>query len=376
MEPTPDCESFVFPHPLGCTREQFVAAAAKLPRAIRPTPHNALLAYRALFREGVIPSFAPFEVHPVVRESRETLEDREGHGPIETVKFVLRHDDGLETESVIIPMIRGDRVTTTLCVSSQIGCAMGCTFCETAQMGLMKSLTAEQIVMQWWVSTYRVGVRPKNIVFMGMGEPTDNLDAVLAAVEIFASHDGGHVPATNITISTVGNPLGIARIGELVDRHGFHKLNLAVSLNAPNDSVRNQIMPVNRAWNMAILRDAIVAFPKYGRGAMCIEYVLIPGVNDAPEHCDEVCAYLKGIRCSLNVIPYNPRRNSPWPAPTEESVLAFMARAIEQGQFTKRRGTKGRSQMAACGQLGNEEIRKRKFVGLAIEGTAARSAEA
>lgn len=368
----PTSESVVFPHPLGCTRDGFVAAAALLPREIRPTPYNALLAYRALFRKGTMPAFAPFDVHPVVRESRETLEDREGHGPIETIKFVLQHSDGLETESVIIPMIRADRVTTTLCVSSQVGCAMGCTFCETGQMGLMKSLTAEQIVMQWWVSTYIVGVRPKNIVFMGMGEPTDNLDVVLNSIQILVGHDGGCVPATNITISTVGNPHGIARIGELVNQHGFHKLNLAVSLNAPNDTIRSSIMPVNRAWNMETLRDAIVAFPKFGKGAMCIEYVLIPGVNDAQEHCDEVCEFLKGIRCSLNVIPYNPRRNSPWAAPSEESVLAFIARAIANGQFTKRRGTKGRSQMAACGQLGNEEIRKRKFVGLGVSAESAR----
>jgi len=368
----PTSESVVFPHPLGCTRDGFVAAAALLPREIRPTPYHALLAYRALFRKGTKPAFAPFDVHPVVRESRETLEDREGHGPIETIKFVLQHSDGLETESVIIPMIRADRVTTTLCVSSQVGCAMGCTFCETGQMGLMKSLTAEQIVMQWWVSTYIVGVRPKNIVFMGMGEPTDNLDVVLNSIQILVGHDGGCVPATNITISTVGNPHGIARIGELVNQHGFHKLNLAVSLNAPNDAIRSSIMPVNRAWNMETLRDAIVAFPKFGKGAMCIEYVLIPGVNDAQEHCDEVCEFLKGIRCSLNVIPYNPRRNSPWGAPSEESVLAFIARAIANGQFTKRRGTKGRSQMAACGQLGNEEIRKRKFVGLGVSAESAR----
>jgi 23S rRNA (adenine2503-C2)-methyltransferase len=368
----PTSESVVFPHPLGCTRDGFVAAAALLPREIRPTPYHALLAYRALFRKGIMPAFAPFDVHPVVRESRETLEDREGHGPIETIKFVLQHSDGLETESVIIPMIRADRVTTTLCVSSQVGCAMGCTFCETGQMGLMKSLTAEQIVMQWWVSTYIVGVRPKNIVFMGMGEPTDNLDVVLDSIQILVGHDGGCVPATNITISTVGNPHGIARIGELVNQHGFHKLNLAVSLNAPNDAIRSSIMPVNRAWNMETLRDAIVAFPKFGKGAMCIEYVLIPGVNDAQEHCDEVCEFLKGIRCSLNVIPYNPRRNSPWGAPSEESVLAFIARAIANGQFTKRRGTKGRSQMAACGQLGNEEIRKRKFVGLGVSAESAR----
>jgi 23S rRNA (adenine2503-C2)-methyltransferase len=97
-----------------------------------------------------------------------------------------------------------------------------------------------------------------------------------------------------------------------------------------------------------------------------MEYVLIPGVNDAPEHCDEVCALLRGIKCSLNVIPYNPRRDSPWRAPTEAETAAFVSRAIANGQFCKRRGTKGRNAMAACGQLGNERIRRRRFVDLRV----------
>jgi 23S rRNA (adenine2503-C2)-methyltransferase len=97
-----------------------------------------------------------------------------------------------------------------------------------------------------------------------------------------------------------------------------------------------------------------------------MEYVLIPGVNDAPEHCDEVCELLRDLKCSLNVIPYNPRRNSPWRAPTEDETAAFVARAVANGQFCKRRGTKGRNAMAACGQLGNENIRKRKFVDLRV----------
>jgi len=114
---------------------------------------------------------------------------------------------------------------------------------------------------------------------------------------------------------------------------------------------------------MARLKDALLSFPRYSQAAFCVEYVLIPGVNDRDEHCDEVCAFLRDIRCSLNVIPYNPRRNSPWPAPDEADVDRFIARAVANGQFTKRRGTKGRNVMAACGQLGNERIRNRRVVG-------------
>jgi 23S rRNA (adenine2503-C2)-methyltransferase len=121
-------------------------------------------------------------------------------------------------------------------------------------------------------------------------------------------------------------------------------------------------MPVARSESIAQLMRALHEFPKRPNAAFCIEYVLIPGVNDALEHCDEVCALLKPLRCSLNVIPYNPRRDSPWPAPSEESVRTWVERAVSNGQFCKRRGTKGRSAMAACGQLGNQAIRARRFV--------------
>ena len=378
------------------TRAQFVAAARERGR----TAHAALEAYRALFREGVVPAWCEVSDYPVTATLVEGA----------TSKFVLRLTDagmeGLETESVLIPMPRASGTTTTLCVSSQIGCAMGCRFCETAQMGLIKNLRADQIVHQWWSATHRVprptdparthGVENaqaqsaventeaqsavknpeaqsavknteaqsavKNIVFMGMGEPTDNIDEVIQAIRVLVDHDGAGVPASNISISTVGNPDGIRKIGELVREEGFHRLNLALSLNAPNDRVRTEIMPVNRAWPMARLKDALLEFPRYSQAAFCVEYVLIPGVNDSDEHCDEVCAFLREIRCSLNVIPYNPRRNSPWPAPDELSVARFMARAVANGQFTKRRGTKGRNVMAACGQLGNEKIRARRYI--------------
>lgn len=337
--------------PLGLTSRQFVDASR-----LRNRPGSARDEYKALFRAGVVPAGCEVAEYPV---SATLVEG-------ETAKFVLRHEDGLETESVLIPMPRSTGTTTTLCVSSQVGCAMGCRFCETAQMGLIKNLRADQIVHQWFAATHRVersAERPvKNIVFMGMGEPTDNIDEVIQAVRVLTDHDGAKVPASNISISTVGNPDGIVKIGELVRENGFHRLNLALSLNAPNDEIRSQIMPVNKAWPMARLKDALLSFPRYSQAAFCVEYVLIPGVNDADAHCDEVCAFLREIRCSLNVIPYNPRRNSPWPAPEEGDVERFIARAVANGQFTKRRGTKGRNVMAACGQLGNERIRNRRLV--------------
>ena len=339
---------------------------------LRKRPGSARDEYKALFRTGAVPSGCEVADYPVTA----TLVEGE------TAKFVLRHEDGLDTESVLIPMPRSTGTTTTLCVSSQVGCAMGCRFCETAQMGLIKNLRADQIVHQWFAATHRVqrsADRPatnpqaqgavKNIVFMGMGEPTDNIDEVIQAIRVLVDHDGAKVPASNISISTVGNPDGIVKIGALVRENGFHRLNLALSLNAPNDEIRTQIMPVNKAWPMARLKEALLAFPRYSQAAFCVEYVLIPGVNDRDEHCDEVCGFLREIRCSLNVIPYNPRRNSPWPAPDEREVERFIARAIANGQFTKRRGTKGRNVMAACGQLGNERIRNRKVVG-GDDGTA------
>ena len=333
--------------PLGHSAESFVAAAV----SGGISANSALDAYRKFFRNGMIEN--PWITPPHITFGQQQVEGR-------TTKFTLRIPGDFETESVLIPMTRKDgTVTRTLCVSSQVGCAMGCEFCETAQMGLIGNLTTAQIVAQWYAATHQIGCRPKNMVFMGMGEPTDNLDAVIPAIRVLTDHDGAAMAASNISVSTVGNPKGIRQLGALASEPGYRRLNLAVSLNAPNDEIRTAIMPVGRAWPMIELRDAMLAWGGRRQSAICVEYVLIPGVNDAMEHCDEVCEYLRPIRCSLNIIPYNPRRDSPWPAPEEPAVDAFITRAIENGQFTKRRGTKGRTVMAACGQLGNPEIRKR-----------------
>lgn len=333
---------------LGLTSAEFCESsiALGLPR------NRALAAYRTLFREGrIIEDWFRFDEIPVNR--RVTSGD--------TIKFSLELDDGNETESVLIPMrTRDGSMTRTLCVSCQVGCAMGCTFCETGQMGLVRNLSAAQIVAQWYAATHALGENVRNIVFMGMGEPMDNITEVLQAVRILVDHNGPSIASSKIAISTVGRIDGIRKLADFVRQPGFHRLNLAISVNAPDDSIRSELMPINRAMNLDALRTALLEFPLLGGAALLIEYVLIPGVNDSDEHCDRLCDWLAPLRCSLNVIPYNPRRDSPWPAPEEKDVERFVLRSIANGQFVKRRGTKGRDVMAACGQLGNPAIRRRR----------------
>ncbi|MCK6485575.1 MAG: 23S rRNA (adenine(2503)-C(2))-methyltransferase RlmN [Phycisphaerae bacterium] len=300
-------------------------------------------AYAAAMRGETGPHALPADVLPVVREWRDG----------ELIKFAQRTRDGLETESVVIPMQGTMRTWKTLCVSSQIGCAMGCTFCETAQLGRLSQLSAGQIVGQVVAARRHFGVDIRNVVFMGMGEPFDNFDEVIRSVRIMTDPAGLSLAKARIAISTVGRIEGIRRLAAL----GWRRINLAVSLNAPNDEIRSQIMPVNRVEPMAKLREALMAFPLRSKGGyLMIEYVLIPGVNDAPEHARELVEYLRPIKCCVNVIPYNPRRDSPWPAPSEESVGRFLGWLIDAGQFCKRRVTKGRDFMAACGQLGNRAL--------------------
>jgi 23S rRNA (adenine2503-C2)-methyltransferase len=246
---------------------------------------------------------------------------------------------------------------------------MGCRFCETAQMGLMKNLTAGQIVAQWLSARWDFGTEIDNIVFMGMGEPMDNLHAVMQAIRVLCDRNGAAIAPARVSVSTVGIPGGIVRLADVVRQAGFRKLRLAVSINAPNDEIRSRIMPVNRAAPLHELMQAMLHWPTERNGGaprqrVFIEYVLIPGVNDGLHHAEELCEYLRPLHCTVNVIPYNPRRDSPWPAPDEERVRAFIQRIHERGQFVKRRQTMGRNAMAACGQLGNEAIRHRRFVDL------------
>ena len=337
-------------------------------RGLGVRPEAARDMYRAYFREG------PASVGASPPEPVSVVRDDSPHGEVR--KFLVRVPGtarigkDLETESVVIPMRNRHGVSHTLCVSSQVGCAMGCTFCETAQMGLVRSLTVGEIVQQWVAARHALGAGVSNMVFMGMGEPLDNLEAVLGAIEVLTDHDGAAMAMSRITVSTVGRLDGLARLRERVMRPGWRRLNLAVSINAPNDAIRSAIMPVNRSAPLAALVEQMRTWPMRAGGAICAEYVLIPRVNDADAHADELAALLKDVRCCVNVIPYNPRRGSPWPAPAEEDVWRFLRRLEANGQFCKRRVTKGRESMAACGQLGNEGIRGRRVVGVTVGGIA------
>ena len=371
------------PHPLSVTCEAWADACSEL----RGGRQWARLAYRRLFREGDSSELAGSwqGVDPFLRVVGEQVSPSDGPEG-ETVKILTEipadpagrsqaeRDAAsagrtLPIESVVIPMIgrKGER-TYTLCVSSQVGCAMGCDFCETAQMGHVRDLTPEQIVGQWFTAQHRHcgprGTRIKNIVFMGMGEPLDNADAVIRAISVLNDRSAANIGMRCITVSTVGRVDGIMKLRRQCEQFGWRRLGVAVSVNAPNDEIRDQIMPINKRWNMAALRESLIDFPRSGQNRIMIEYVLIPGVNDRLEHADELAAWVEPLLCAVNVIPYNPRRDSPWPAPEEHVVDAFVERLRSKRVFTKRRKTKGRDQMAACGQLGTEHIRGRKLVGV------------
>jgi 23S rRNA (adenine2503-C2)-methyltransferase len=336
--------------------------------------YHAGALFRSLYRQCVVdPRLLPeFKANPALAEEvfstytfkrpevlERTRDEISSPAPAgQTYKFLMRLKDGLETESVVIPM----RHYKSLCISSQVGCKMGCTFCETAQMGLLRSLDAGEIVSQVWAARHLLQEPVENLVFMGMGEPMDNLEQVLQAIRIISDQRGLNIPQTSITISTVGHVDGIRRLTALAKSPpplGFSRIRLAVSLNAPNDSIRKQIMPVNIKWPMAELKQALRDFPLGRKGDFIfMEYVLIPGVNDAREHALEVAEYLRGLTTCVNLIPYNPRLQSPYGRPEREGVVQFYRWLMEAGQYCRVRGTKGQDTMAACGQLGNRALKR------------------
>lgn len=273
----------------------------------------------------------------------------------DAIKFSQTTRDGYEIESVIIPMGARDKTWRTLCVSSQIGCARGCAFCQTARMGLLRNLTPDEILGQIAAARRHFRANIRNVVFMGMGEPMDNFDNVIAAIRALHDDHREQIPRRRITVSTVGKCDGIRRLAAL----RWRRLNLAVSLNAPNDEIRSKIMPINRTEPMAMLRDAIREYPVRAGGHVLIEYVLLKGINDAPAHAEELAAYLRGLHACVNLIPWNPCDGLAFESTSEADVIRFQEILMNRGQLTFRRNTKGRLAMAACGQLGNPALRRR-----------------
>jgi 23S rRNA m2A2503 methyltransferase len=263
-----------------------------------------------------------------------------------TIKFCFRLADDQKIEGVFIP--EEDR--RTLCVSTQVGCGMGCAFCATGLLGFKRNLSAGEIVGQVETVSRRLRgpgrIHPiSNIVFMGMGEPLANLEAVVAAVQILLHPNGLGISRRRVTVSTAG--LADA-MEEFVQRA---PVKLAVSLNATNDELRDRIMPINRRFPIAKLIECCRRLPLLRGERITFEYVLLGGHNDSPEHARQLIKLLRGIRAKVNLIPFNPYPGLPFVRP-DDSVVGEFRRILDEADISAFiRRSRGDSLQAACGQL-------------------------
>lgn len=258
---------------------------------------------------------------------------------------------GREYETVLLPM---GEARSSLCVSSQIGCGMACGFCETGRMGLLGNLGTDEILGQvlWGM---RQRPRPGNIVFMGMGEALDNCDTLLRVLEILHDPAGLAFSLKNVTVCTVGHVPGLRRLAAA----GHRRLNVSLSLNAADDALRDRMMPMNKRWPLAEVQAALLACRHRANLQFGINWCLMPGINDQREQARKIAAFCKPLgRCMVYLIPYNPGSFPLTRAPEAEEVDRFVGWLREAGLMVRRRITKGREVMAACGQLGNVELRK------------------
>jgi 23S rRNA (adenine2503-C2)-methyltransferase len=260
-----------------------------------------------------------------------------------TKKFLFQLEDGHSIESVLIP----ERSHYTACLSSQVGCAMGCKFCLTAQQGLTRNLKCSEIINQ--VTQIRQTMdqphKLTNIVFMGMGEPLANYEAVKRAVQNIISADALNYSRRRVTLSSCGLVPEIERLGKELP------VKLAVSLNAADDKTRDLLMPINRRYPLGTLIEALRQFPLPKGGRITFEYVLIRDVNDRPTDARDLARLLENIRTKINLIPFNHYDGSPFEAPDEERVFAFQNELIRRGFTATIRKSKGSDISAACGQL-------------------------
>ena len=276
-----------------------------------------------------------------------------------TEKFLLRFADGKEIESVFIP----DTPAMTFCISTQVGCAMACAFCLTGRMGLVRNLTAGEIVGQVRVLADALNLRtsPFNIVLMGMGEPLHNYDETMTALRILTDEHGFAMPARRITLSTVGLLPALERLAaEPV------MPNLAISLHAPTDVQRGELVPLNKKYGVGEIIAACKRFPLKKRSRITFEYVMLAGVNDSPEDARRLATLLAGMKSKVNLIPLNAAAGIPFERPSDEVVDRFAAILADRGLVVSVRKSRGRDIRAACGQLLVEGQRRSAAQNLAV----------
>ncbi len=261
-----------------------------------------------------------------------------------TNKFLFRLPDGKKVESVWMKEERRN----TICVSTQVGCALGCSFCATAKMGWLRNLDAGEITEQVLNIHRAKNERATNIVFMGMGEPFLNYENTIKAAQILAHQKGLSIASRRITISTAGILPGIERY----TREG-HPFRLAISLNAPFQDVRTGIMPVSKKYTLAKLADAARRYSETANKPLTFEYVLLDGINDSPDDALRLLSVIKGIRCKINLIPYN-STGSDFRRPSAEKIDTFYRTLRGGHRVVNLRWSKGEKVKAACGQLFSE----------------------
>ncbi len=261
-----------------------------------------------------------------------------------TFKLKLRLPDGAAVETVLLTDIEGRR---TACISTQVGCPMGCSFCKTGTLGFLRNLEAFEIVEQYLHLTRMFG-RPSNLVFMGMGEPLLNLAEVRRSIEVLSHPDGIGLSLRKITISTCGLVEGIR---DLADR-GPH-VRLAVSLTSAVEGIRTELMPVNRSNSLGDLRDALAYYQEKTNDRITLEAVLIGGVNDRPEDIRALAEWSRNLRVQVNLIPWNPVPELPFREPSRRAVEDAVALLESAGIPVIRRMRRGRGVLGACGQLGD-----------------------
>jgi 23S rRNA (adenine2503-C2)-methyltransferase len=269
------------------------------------------------------------------------------------VKFAFRLEDDCLIESVLIP--EEDR--TTLCLSSQVGCAMGCGFCLTGAMGFIRNLSTAEIINQVcavrdWALIHNRGPLT-NLVFMGMGEPLANFDHLLDAISICIEQRGLDFSNRRITVSTCGLPPQMKKLGDLTD------VNLAVSLHAANDAVRSSLMPINNRYPIAELIKTCRAYRQKRRKRIMFEYTLLDGINDSDHDAVQLADLLREVPCKINLLAVNPAGNPAYKSPGQERMLSFQHILRDRGYTVFIRQSRGQDIAAACGQLAGERRMKK-----------------
>lgn len=260
----------------------------------------------------------------------------------ETVKYLYRLYDGELIESVLMKYEHG----YTVCISTQVGCRMGCSFCASGINGLKRNLTASEMLSQIMAAERDNGIRVSNVVMMGMGEPLDNFDNSIKFLKLVSNDDGMNIGLRHISLSTSGVVSGIKKLSE----YNF-PITLSISLHAPFDDIRSNMMKVNRKWNVEELLAACREYQSVTTRRISFEYALIDGVNDSPLCAKELARILKGIMCHINLIPANPVKENTFKKPDKSKILKFQKMLIDCGLNATVRRTLGSDIDASCGQL-------------------------